>query len=142
MFKPGLRSISRSIPRQHVSNSGAACRRSLFTRHTQRPITATATVGRNTTAITTAVLVGGFLAYQLSTEPLVQAEAPSPVTTAEDLKSRLSVQHVQVCVVLLEVAMEILTRHYLQVKNSWENPGVYAWGNNVYAHLAQPFEAR
>lgn len=54
-----------------------------------------ASAKRSTTALLAAGLLGGFVAYQLATEPVVKAEGPR-APAAEDLKSRLSAQHVQV----------------------------------------------
>lgn len=97
MFKPAcLRSIARNIPRQQAFSGRAVCHRAISTGSRQRSIGSIATlaVKRNTTALTAAGLLGGFILYQLSTQPVVQAEATT--SPAEDLKSKLSVQHVQV----------------------------------------------
>lgn len=91
MFKPAsLRSIPRSIPKQQVLSRG------VFTGPRQRPTVsvAAAAVKRNKSALTAVGLLGGFVAYQLSTQPVVLAEAAA--LPAEDLESGLSAQHEQV----------------------------------------------
>lgn len=92
MFKPAsLRSIPRSIPKQQVLSRG------VFTGPRQRPTVSTAAaaaVKRNKSALAAVGLLGGFVAYQLSTQPVVRAEAAA--LPAEDLKSGLSAQHEQV----------------------------------------------
>lgn len=100
MFRPtGLRPISRNILRQQALNGRYAFRRSFF-EGPQKNTTisvAAAPVGRNLTALLTAGLLGGFVVYQLATEPVVKTESlHTPAVAAEDLKSRLSAQHVQV----------------------------------------------
>lgn len=97
MFRPAsLRSISRNIPRQQTPISRSASRRGFPARPQETPtisITA-APVKRNITPLFFAGLLGGFVVYQLATEPVVKAEGP--LAAAEDLKSKLSAQHVQV----------------------------------------------
>ncbi|KAL0638102.1 hypothetical protein Q9L58_002883 [Maublancomyces gigas] len=115
MLRPtSLRSLPRSIPAPQAWSGRSAFRRGLFVGPQQKTAVSVAAVSakRSTTALLAAGLLGGFVAYQLATEPVLRAEGPRAPAAAEDLKSRLSAQHVQ-------------------VKNSWENPGVYAWGNNV-----------
>ncbi|KAG0126917.1 hypothetical protein HOY82DRAFT_491248 [Tuber indicum] len=67
---------------------------------------------RNRKTITTTLgLLGGLAICQWAFGMEVHAEAPTVVSTG-GLKRELSVQHIQ-------------------VENSLQNPGVYAWGNNV-----------
>lgn len=90
MFRPALlRSISRNVPRLQARRGFSAGPQKIPTISI-----AAAPVKRDTTALFFAGLLGGFVVYQLATEPVVKAEGP--LAAAEDLKSKLSVQHVQV----------------------------------------------
>lgn len=95
----GLCSISRNIPRQQALIGRAACRRG-FSVGPQKNSTisvTTAPVRRSMAALLAAGLLGGFVVYQLATEPVVKAEGlHAPLAAPEDLKSKLSAQHVQV----------------------------------------------
>lgn len=102
MFRPtsyGLCSISRNIPRQQALIGRAACRRGFSVGPQKTPtISVTAApVKGSMAALLAAGLLGGFVVYQLATEPVVKAEdLHAPLVAPEDLKSRLSAQHVQV----------------------------------------------
>ncbi|RPB15288.1 RCC1/BLIP-II [Morchella conica CCBAS932] len=110
MFKQTTSSLcwfSRAIPGRVLSTRTTLCR-SISTARTAKPV-----IGKGPSALIATAIVGGFVIYQLATEPVIRAEEIAVVSPAAvDLKSKLSAQHVQ-------------------VKNSWEHPGVYAWGNNV-----------
>ncbi|RPB00386.1 hypothetical protein L873DRAFT_811387 [Choiromyces venosus 120613-1] len=67
--------------------------------------------GHRKTFTTTLGLLGGLAIYQWAYGIEVHAEAP-PASSTEDLKRKLSVQHIQ-------------------VGNSLQNPDVYAWGNKI-----------
>lgn len=108
MFRPtSLRSLPRSILTQQARSGRSAFSRSLFVRPQKKTavFVAAASAKRSTTALLAAGLLGGFVVYQLATEPVVKAEGPhAPAATAEDLKSMLSAQHVQVCRLPLRVS--------------------------------------
>ncbi|KAH0846905.1 hypothetical protein AYO21_02399 [Fonsecaea monophora] len=66
------------------------------------------------------------LVYTTTQVHAVQAEAPPPETqevVIETSKKRKGVSK--------EENRDLISSQHLQVKKSWENPGVYAWGSNT-----------
>ncbi|PWW71694.1 hypothetical protein C7212DRAFT_367064 [Tuber magnatum] len=112
MFKP-IRTASR-LPlirsRQTELRSRFAYFRNISASPRSRTLSNLPAVNRKTVT-TTLGLLGGLAICQWASGMEVHAEAP-PVNSAEDRKRKLSVQHIQ-------------------VQNSLQNPGVYAWGNNA-----------
>lgn len=64
------------------------------------------------------------LVYNTVTVPSIQAEAPSiqPEVLIEKSKKKKGASK--------EENRDLISSQHLQVKKSWENPGVYAWGSN------------
>lgn len=129
MFRPtsyGLCSISRNIPRQQALIGRPACRRG-FSVGPQKNSTISVTaapVKRNMAALLVAGLLGGFVVYKLAIEPVVKAEGlHAPLAAAEDLKSRLSAQHVQVRRLPLRVLRTGLIWNYTVGQEKLGEPG-------------------
>lgn len=94
MFKQTTSSLcwfSRAIPGRVLSTRTTLCR-SISTARTAKPV-----IGKGPSALIATAIVGGFVIYQLATEPVIRAEEIAVVSPAAvDLKSKLSAQHVQV----------------------------------------------
>ncbi|KUJ14749.1 mitochondrial protein-like protein Fmp25 [Mollisia scopiformis] len=79
--------------------------------------------GRNS-GIITALLVSGGCLYALGYPRSLEAEAipaPAEIKFEEPRKKATS----------REDNRDLISSQHLQVKKSWENPGVYAWGSNA-----------
>ncbi|KAL7273217.1 hypothetical protein RUND412_003935 [Rhizina undulata] len=103
MFKPSLSTL-RTFPIRTLPRVATGAFRRQFN---------SSAVSKNPRLSATATAVGalgGFVLYQIYSSPKHYAEAPAG-ESMEEQKTKFSSQHGQ-------------------IKNSWEHPGVYAWGSN------------
>ncbi|CZR57538.1 probable FMP25 Found in Mitochondrial Proteome [Phialocephala subalpina] len=119
------RSTARQLPR--------ACRRSrgqipatrrCFRSQTQTRVAAASRTGGRKAGFVASLLVGGGCLYALGYPKSLQAEvipAPAEIKFEEPRKKPTS----------REENRDLISSQHLQVKKSWENPGVYAWGSNA-----------
>jgi alpha-tubulin suppressor-like RCC1 family protein len=79
------------------------------------------------------VLFGGGCVYALGSPTTLQAESiPSPVEVVFEQPRKKAISR--------EENRELISSQHLQVKKSWENPGVYAWGSNSGRVVAPDLE--
>jgi alpha-tubulin suppressor-like RCC1 family protein len=88
--------------------------------------TRTAVISRSSrnSGLIAALLVGGGLLYAIGYPRSLEAEtipAPAEIKFEESRKKATS----------REDNRDLISSQHLQVKKSWENPGVYAWGSNT-----------
>ena len=126
--RPIVRKLSRALPRTHLHNTS----RSFTNRQSSQAHVASAYVARRQLhflrSISLVTSVGATLAlWQWYTGEKfikdVHAEAPpeNEVVFEEPKKTKgLGKEDVR----------DLISSQHLQVKRSWENPGVYAWGSN------------
>ena len=119
------RALTRSITRlkagSRIGSLVARQRRCLGV--ASRPhVTASSKSARRSMLVT--VAVAGVCLYNLGYPNVIQAEevpAPAEVKFEQSRRKALS----------REDNRDLISSQHLQVKKSWENPGVYAWGSNV-----------
>ncbi|KAL9094822.1 MAG: hypothetical protein Q9165_002771 [Trypethelium subeluteriae] len=130
MLKPRLftRSLTRTFPRVGKSSS-----RSIANRQFPRAQVASAYVARRQLhfirSITTVTSVGAALALWqwLTGEKIIKdAHAESPPAETEVVFEKPK----KTKGLGKEDVRDLISSQHLQVKRSWENPGVYAWGSN------------
>jgi alpha-tubulin suppressor-like RCC1 family protein len=112
--KPMYRSLQQIQP---------ASRRCIQSGQTSTPIKHQRWTRRS--AITLAAVAGLALLYSTSSLREAHAEVASPPTELTIEKSRKKKGASK------EENRDLISSQHLQVKRSWENPGVYAWGSNT-----------
>ena len=113
--KNGINGLKRTSPRRISSQAQCSPDRSSRLIWT-RPLGAFLTVG-----IGAAILIGS---KELSLKEL-RAESPPPPAEIQFEKSKKKKG------LSKEDNRDLISSQHLQVKRSWENPGVYAWGSNT-----------
>ncbi|KIW10207.1 hypothetical protein PV08_11168 [Exophiala spinifera] len=95
-------------------------------RHHIHNYSATHRAWKRPSAAIFAVVASIALVYSASQPKHIQAEAPAqepPELVIEKLKKKKGASK--------EEIRDLISSQHLQVKKSWENPGVYAWGSNT-----------
>ncbi|KAE8450062.1 hypothetical protein EG329_007202 [Mollisiaceae sp. DMI_Dod_QoI] len=119
------RASARQLPRAWTRSRGKiiAARRCFRTQTQTRIAVVNRTGGRKACFIASLLVAGGIL-YAIGYPRSLQAEeilAPAEIKFEEPRKKATS----------REDNRDIISSQHLQVKKSWENPGVYAWGSNT-----------
>lgn len=118
------KTISGQLPRISRRSRGQsrAVRRYFHSQHQTR--TAVASRRSRNAGLMSAVLVGGGFLYAVGYPRSLEAEtmpAPAEIKFEEPRKKATS----------REDNRDLISSQHLQVKKSWENPGVYVWGSNT-----------
>ncbi|KAF7534769.1 hypothetical protein G7Z17_g13314 [Cylindrodendrum hubeiense] len=82
-----------------------------------------------------ATVIGGATAgaylYPLMKEQFGSTPEPEPTVEKHPAKAELQFEKPRKQAASKEENRDLLSAQHLQVKNSWEHPGIYAWGSNV-----------
>ena len=123
------RVASRPLPVAHRASklpqgASVAQRRCFQNQGKSRVAVATRKSGSRTAGLFLSIAIGGGVLYSLGYPRTLHAEeipAPAEVRFEEPRRKASS----------REENRDLISSQHLQVKKSWENPGVYAWGSNT-----------